>query len=109
LTYLLLTNYLSIKSGYNKPTNDSISFICDYRVNISLSGNNRETIKIGSIVRVIKKSDQKTGKISEGIVKEVLTKSKFHPHGIKVILEDGIIGRVKEVVNVSNNTKEKLI
>jgi uncharacterized repeat protein (TIGR03833 family) len=74
-----------------------------------LSGNNRETIKIGSIVRVIKKSDQKTGEISEGIVKEVLTKSKFHPHGIKVILEDGIIGRVKEVVNVSNNTKEKLI
>ncbi len=74
-----------------------------------MSGNNRETIKIGSIVRVIKKSDQKTGEISEGIVKEVLTKSKFHPHGIKVILEDGIIGRVKEVVNVSNNTKEKLI
>lgn len=74
-----------------------------------MSSNNRETIKIGSIVRVIKKSDQKTGKISEGIVKEILTKSKFHPHGIKVILEDGIIGRVKEVVNVSNNTKEKLI
>lgn len=74
-----------------------------------MSGNNRETIKIGSIVRVIKKSDQKTGKISEGIVKEILTKSKFHPHGIKVILEDGIIGRVKEIVNVPNNTKEKLI
>lgn len=78
-------------------------------INISLSGNNRETIKIGSIVRVIKKSDQKTGKISEGMVKEILTKSKFHPHGIKVVLEDGIIGRVKEVVNVPNNTKEKLI
>ena len=74
-----------------------------------MSGNNRETIKIGSIVRVIKKSDQKTGKISEGTVKEILTKSKFHPHGIKVILEDGIIGRVKEIVNVPNNTKEKLI
>jgi uncharacterized repeat protein (TIGR03833 family) len=75
-----------------------------------LSGNNRETIKIGSIVRVIKKSDQKTGRISEGIVKEILTRSKFHPHGIKVILEDGIIGRVKEVVvNVSNNTKGKRI
>jgi uncharacterized repeat protein (TIGR03833 family) len=61
---------------------------------------------------VIKKSDQKTGKISEGIVKEILTKSKFHPHGIKVILEDGIIGRVKEVVNISNNndiSKEKLL
>ncbi len=81
-------------------------------INISLSGNNRDTIKIGSTVRVIKKSDQKTGKVSEGIVKEILTKSKFHPHGIKVILEDGIIGRVKEVVNVSNNkdiSKEKLI
>ena len=77
-----------------------------------MPGNNREIIKIGSTVRVIKKIDQKTGKISEGIVKEILTKSKFHPHGIKVILEDGIIGRVKEVVNVSNNkdiSKEKLL
>ena len=80
--------------------------------NIPLYGNNRETVKIGSTVRVIKKNDQKTGKISEGIVKEILTNSKFHPHGIKVILEDGIVGRVKEVVNVSNNkdvSKEKLI
>lgn len=74
-----------------------------------MSGNNRETIKIGSMVRVIKKSDQKTGKISEGLVKEILTKSKFHPHGIKVILEDGIIGRVKEVVSIPDNTKEKRI
>ena len=60
---------------------------------------------------MIKKNDQRTGKISEGIVKEILTKSKFHPHGIKVILEDGVIGRVKEVVNVSINkdlSKEKL-
>ena len=76
-----------------------------------MSGNNRETIKIGSTVRVIKKNDQRTGKISEGIVKEILTKSKFHPHGIKVILEDGVIGRVKDVVNVSINkdlSKEKL-
>ena len=75
-----------------------------------LSGNNREIIKIGSTVRVIKKSDQKTGKISEGVVREILTKSKFHPHGIKVILEDGIIGTVKEVVNLSINkeiSKEK--
>ena len=61
---------------------------------------------------MIKKSDQKTGKISEGIVKEILTKSKFHPHGIKVVLEDGIIGRVREVVNVPINndiSKEKLL
>ena len=77
-----------------------------------MSGNNRETIKIGSTVKVIKKSDQKTGKISEGIVKEILTKSKFHPHGIKVVLEDGIIGRVREVGNVPINndiSKEKLL
>jgi uncharacterized repeat protein (TIGR03833 family) len=76
-----------------------------------LSGNNRETIKIGSTVKVIKKIDQKTGKTSEGIVKEILTNSKFHPHGIKVVLEDGIIGRVREVVNIPINkdmSKEKL-
>lgn len=68
-----------------------------------LYGSNSETIKIGSRVRVIKKSDQKTGKMSEGTVKKILTKSKSHPHGIKVILENGIIGRVKEVVNEPNN------
>jgi uncharacterized repeat protein (TIGR03833 family) len=100
-----------LKSGYNNPIDRHlISFIRDHTIIILLSGNNRETIKIGSTVRVIKKSDQKTGKISEGIVKEILTKSKFHPHGIKVILEDGIIGRVKELVSVSNNidvSKEK--
>lgn len=65
----------------------------------SLLDGNKESIKIGSKVRVIKKSDQKTGTLSEGIVKEILTKSKSHPHGIKVVLENGIIGRVKEIVN----------
>ena len=77
-----------------------------------MSGNNRETIKIGLTVKVIKKTDQKTGKISEGIVKEILTKSKFHPHGIKVVLEDGIIGRVRGVVSVPINkdiSKEKIL
>ena len=55
-------------------------------------------IKIGSIVRVVQKNDQKTGKLTEGIVKKILTRSKTHPHGIKVVLENGIVGRVKELV-----------
>ncbi len=46
---------------------------------------------------MIKKVDQKTGIITEGIVKEILTNSKSHPHGIKVRLENGVIGRVKEL------------
>ena len=53
---------------------------------------------IGSIVRVVQKNDQKTAKLTEGTVKEILTRSKTHPHGIKVILENGIVGRVKELV-----------
>jgi uncharacterized repeat protein (TIGR03833 family) len=59
-----------------------------------LEGKFRENIKIGSLVKVIKKVDQKTGIITEGIVKEILTNSKSHPHGIKVRLENGVIGRV---------------
>jgi uncharacterized repeat protein (TIGR03833 family) len=48
---------------------------------------------------VIQKVDQKTDKLTEGVVKEILTHSKSHPHGIKVLLESGIIGRVKEIVD----------
>ena len=51
------------------------------------------------MVRVVQKTDQKTGKLTEGIVKEILTRSNTHPHGIKVVLENGIIGRVKELVS----------
>lgn len=61
----------------------------------------RDNIKIGSWVKVVQKGDQKTGKVSEGIVKAILTNSKSHPHGIKVQLENGIIGRVKEIVDDS--------
>ena len=53
---------------------------------------------------MIKKVDQKTGIITEGIVKEILTNSKSHPHGIKVRLENGVIGRVKEL---GNDLKDK--
>jgi len=65
----------------------------------SLNETSRQNIKIGSIVRVVQKNDQKTGKLTEGTVKEILTRSMTHPHGIKVVLENGIVGRVKELVH----------
>ena len=57
----------------------------------------RENIKPGNKVRVVQKQDQRSGKLTDGIVKRILTKSPKHPHGIKVMLDDGIIGRVKEI------------
>jgi len=59
--------------------------------------NTRQNIKPGSNVGIILKQDQRSGKITQGIVKKILTKSSHHPHGIKVQLEDGRVGRVKEI------------
>jgi len=58
----------------------------------------RILIKPGMRVRIVRKQDQLTGNLTEGIVKDILTKSATHPHGIKVRLEDGQIGRVKEIL-----------
>ena len=58
----------------------------------------RENIKPGSRVRVVQKQDQRSGKLTDGIVQRILTKSPNHPHGIKVMLDDGIVGRVKEML-----------
>lgn len=58
----------------------------------------RAQIKPGLRVRIVLKQDQITGKLSEGIVKDLLTSSATHPHGIKVRLTDGRVGRVKEIV-----------
>jgi len=58
----------------------------------------RADVKIGLHVKVIMKEDQLTGKLTEGIVKDILTKSTKHPHGIKVRLEAGEVGRVKEIL-----------
>ena len=58
----------------------------------------RNEIKTGGRVRIVLKKDQRTGKLTEGIVNAILTKSATHPHGIKVRLEDGQVGRVKELV-----------
>ena len=60
-------------------------------------GNTRTEIKVGMQVKVIQKQDQRTGRLSEGVVQDILTNSGIHPHGIKVRLQGGIVGRVKEI------------
>ena len=64
-----------------------------------MDGTNRTNIKIGTRVSIVQKQDQASGDLTEGIVKDILTKSTNHPHGIKVRLEDGVVGRVKEILN----------
>lgn len=59
---------------------------------------NQTKIRPGLQVRIVLKKDQRSGKLTEGIVKNILTKSPTHPHGIKVRLESGEIGRVKEIL-----------
>lgn len=63
-----------------------------------MTGTNRANIKPGMTVLIVLKQDQGTGKLTQGIVKDILTKSPKHPHGIKVRLMDGQVGRVKEIV-----------
>jgi uncharacterized repeat protein (TIGR03833 family) len=60
-------------------------------------GNNRKNIRAGLSVSIVLKQDQRTGKLTTGIVKDILTKSPSHPHGIKVRLEDGQVGRVQKI------------
>lgn len=62
-----------------------------------MDGTQRNNIKIGGTVMVVKKQDQRSGNLTEGIVARILTKSPNHHHGIKVMLENGIVGRVKEI------------
>jgi len=63
-----------------------------------MNGTKRTNIKPGTHVSIVLKADQRTGKLTEGIVKEILTKSSTHPHGIKVRLQSGQVGRVKEII-----------
>lgn len=61
-----------------------------------IDGRKRSEIKEGMTVKVVQKQDQRSGKLTEGVVAKILTNSATHPHGIKVRLEDGTVGRVKE-------------
>jgi len=62
-------------------------------------GNQRAQIKPGAHVKIVLKEDQRTGDLTEGYVKDILTNSSQHPHGIKVRLETGEVGRVKEILD----------
>jgi uncharacterized repeat protein (TIGR03833 family) len=63
-----------------------------------MNGQIRSTIKPGMTVLIVLKQDQRTGKLTKGIVRDILTNSPNHPHGIKVRLESGQVGRVKEIL-----------
>nr|WP_300004705.1 YwbE family protein [Tissierella sp.] len=63
-----------------------------------MDGNKREDIKSGIKVDVVEKQNQKSGKLTQGVVQDILTNSPNHPHGIKVRLEDGTVGRVKNIL-----------
>ena len=64
-----------------------------------MNGQTRSNIKPGVTVLIVLKQDQRTGKLTKGVVKDILTKSPNHPHGIKVRLQAGQVGRVKEIIN----------
>lgn len=63
-----------------------------------MNGNKREDLKSGAHVKIVLKENQRTGELTEGIVKNILTNSPKHPHGIKVRLETGEVGRVKKIL-----------
>ena len=63
-----------------------------------MNGQNRKDISAGTEVYIVLKKDQRSGKRTQGIVKDILTNSSFHPHGIKVRLHDGQVGRVQEII-----------
>jgi uncharacterized repeat protein (TIGR03833 family) len=63
-----------------------------------VGGTERKDVTPGLTVDIVLKQDQRTGKLTRGVVKEIMTKSPYHPHGVKVRLETGEVGRVKEVV-----------
>ncbi|WP_349409403.1 YwbE family protein [Pseudalkalibacillus sp. SCS-8] len=63
-----------------------------------MNGQNRKDIRSGLEVEIVLKKDQRSGKRTRGVVKDILTNSSFHPHGIKVRLQDGQVGRVQEII-----------
>jgi len=70
-----------------------------------MDGRNRSNIKPGIEVAIVLKEDQRTGELTEGVVQNILTNCQFHPHGIKVRLTDGQIGRVQEIKTGENENR----
>jgi len=63
-----------------------------------MNGQNREDVEIGATVDIVLKEDQRSGKLTRGVVQNILTNSQFHPHGVKVRLESGEVGRVQNII-----------
>ena len=63
-----------------------------------MNGKNRAAIKVGLNVKIVLKKDQRSGKLTEGVVQDIVTNSPTHPHGIKVRLQSGEVGRVKQII-----------
>lgn len=63
-----------------------------------MNGTERKNVRPGLRVKVVQKQHQRSGELTEGVVRDILTNSPVHPHGIKVRLEGGVVGRVKEIV-----------
>ncbi len=102
MTLLLLSwGYSTPLPGAHSTPSALFGFIPPRSVQLSLTvynGTERVNIKPGLQVSIILKKDQQSGKLTEGIVKDILTISPAHPHGIKVRLESGQVGRVKEII-----------
>lgn len=82
-----------------KPNNCLNSVYIQPRGSHKMNGQNRKDVTKGLKVAIVLKKDQRTGTETEGVVKDLLTNSSFHPHGIKVRLEDGQIGRVCRIID----------
>jgi uncharacterized repeat protein (TIGR03833 family) len=74
----------------------------------SVAGNGklRSDVRPGMIVDIVLKQNQRTGKLTRGVVKDILTNSQVHPHGIKVRLQDGQVGRVQVIVEANDNRQK---
>jgi conserved hypothetical protein len=77
------------------------------KAKFKMNGKNRADVLIGASVKVVLKADQRSGKLTEGTVQKILTNSSFHPHGIKVMLQDGQVGRVQEITGEKQNESTK--
>jgi uncharacterized repeat protein (TIGR03833 family) len=93
-----MTRDMARKALYSPSGRASFSAARHRNRNTIMNGTNRSDIHPGLKVRIVLKQDQRTGKLTEGIVRNLLTKAPYHSRGIKVRLESGLIGRVHEII-----------
>lgn len=95
-----MVSCLSLAQALHHYKNRGVFFgeLLFYFLHLAMDGRNRADVKPGMLVNIILKKDQRTGNLTEGIVKDLLTSSSYHSRGIKVRLTDGQIGRVAEII-----------